>query len=48
MHSGEKEYFGVLKWIIEMDYGSHHKVILFDCEWYDMFSENVGIKKRNI
>lgn len=46
VHSGEKECFGPLKEIIELDYGSIHKVILFDCEWYDVFSENVGIKRE--
>ena len=46
VHSGGKEYFGVLKEIIELDYGNNHKVILFDCEWYDVFSENLGIKRE--
>jgi len=46
VHSGEKEYFGALKEIIELDSDSNHEVILFDYEWCDVFPENAGIKRE--
>ena len=41
-----KDYFGVLLEIIELEYDSCHKVVLFRCEWYDVFNENVGLKRE--
>ena len=42
--SGGKDYLRVLLEIIELEYDSCHKVVLFRCEWYDVFNENVGLK----
>ena len=30
--------------VIELEYDSRHRVVLFKCEWYDVYAENVGIK----
>ena len=30
--------------VTELEYDSRHRVVLFKCEWYNMYAENVGIK----
>ncbi|VFQ65998.1 unnamed protein product [Cuscuta campestris] len=44
VHSGGKDFYGVLNEVVELEYDSKHKVVLFKCEWYDVFAENLGIK----
>ena len=44
--SAGKDYFGVVLEIIALEYDSCHKVVLFRCEWYDVFNENVGLKRE--
>lgn len=43
--SGMVEYYGVLKDIIELDYRSDRKVVLFDCDWVNGSLRRSGIKK---
>ena len=44
VQSGEKNFFGTLTNVIELEYDSRYRVVLFKCEWYDLYAENMGIK----
>ena len=44
--SGEKEYFGLLQEVVELEYDSKHKVVLFKCDWFDVYTDNIGIKRE--
>jgi len=44
VQSGEKDFFGALTDVIELEYDSRHQVVLFKCEWYDVYAKNVEIK----
>ena len=46
MLSGEKEYFGMLQEVVELEDDSKHKVVLFKCDWFDIHTDNIGIKRR--
>ncbi|WCJ26292.1 hypothetical protein M5689_008121 [Euphorbia peplus] len=43
--SGEKEYFGLLNDIIELEYSGDRKIVLFHCDWYDVYDAQRGIKR---
>lgn len=43
--SGEKEFFGLLKEIVELEYNSHCTIVLFRCDWYDVYDDQRGINK---
>lgn len=42
--SGEKDYFGLQREIIELEYSGENKIVLFKCDWYDVYIEGRGIK----
>lgn len=42
---GEIEYYGVLTDIVELCYLGGHRIILFKCDWLDVFREGVGFRK---
>ncbi|KNA13211.1 hypothetical protein SOVF_118860 [Spinacia oleracea] len=49
--SGEKDFFGVLKEVIELEYDAPNNgdkepiVVLFRCVWFDVYREGRGIKR---
>ncbi|KAK8934010.1 hypothetical protein KSP39_PZI015911 [Platanthera zijinensis] len=45
--SGGREYYGVLKDIIQLEYGVGQKVVLFKCDWWDTYNEGRGYKKES-
>lgn len=44
-NTGNKEYFGVLTDIIQLDYPGGNSVILFECDWWDVDRKGKGIKE---
>ena len=46
MQSGEKDYFGILQEEVEFEYDSKYKIVLFKCEWFDVYTNNIGIKRE--
>ena len=42
---GDVDYYGVVTDIIELDYHNGRKVILFDCDWFDVKSKSFRTKK---
>jgi len=39
------DYFGVLTDIIELSYSGENNVILFKCDWWDVYSKGRGYKE---
>ena len=44
---GNVEYYGRVLEIIELDYWSKFKVVLFRCEWYQVEKDELGLKCVN-
>ncbi|KAK8924075.1 Homeobox-leucine zipper protein HOX32 [Platanthera zijinensis] len=44
--SGGREYYGVLRDIIQIDYGVERQIVLFKYEWRDTYHEGKGYKKE--
>lgn len=40
----KRDYYGVLTEIIELQYVGGHRVVLFRCNWYDVYNREKGIK----
>lgn len=43
-NSGEIEYYGILKEIISLQYLGGRRVVLFNCDWWDVHKKGKGIK----
>ena len=49
--SGERDFFGVLKEVLELEYdapysgGLDPKVVVFRCDWFDVYSDGKGVKR---
>jgi len=44
-NTGNLDYFGVLTDIIELGYSSGNNVVLFRCDWWDVYSKGRGYRK---
>ena len=44
---GNVDYYGVLMNIIELQYLSGLRVVLFKCDWKDVYNQGKGIKTDN-
>lgn len=42
--SGEIDYYGVLREVIELSYMDDLRVFLFNCSWYNVLAQGTGIK----
>jgi len=42
---GNLDYFGVLTDIIELSYSGGNNVVLFKCDWWDVYSKGKGYKE---
>nr|CAD1843907.1 unnamed protein product [Ananas comosus var. bracteatus] len=40
----KQDYYGVLTEVIELQYVGGHRVVLFRCNWYDVYDREKGIK----
>jgi len=47
-NTGNLDYFGVLTDITELGYSGGNNVILFRCDWWDVYSREEDIKKTNM
>jgi len=46
-NAGNLDYFGILTDIIELIYSGGNNVILFKCDWSDVYSKGRGYKEDN-
>jgi len=44
-NTGNLDYFGVLTYIIELGYSGGNNVVLFRCDWWDVYSKGRGYKE---
>ena len=47
-NTGNLDYFGVLRDIIKLSYSGGNNVVLFRCDWWDVYSKERGYIKDNM